>query len=112
MMEDGNFVSKTYIQIIEELINTRLPELEKFAKKFKDQKKISQREYDNISKSLDFLKNSYIETEDVDGNKIKAEKDVIKKLKQYHSEIVNILYDNRNIISENINKCEQKKLIK
>jgi hypothetical protein len=31
MMEEGLFVSKTYIQIIEEIINTRLPELEMFA---------------------------------------------------------------------------------
>ena len=31
MMEEGSFVSKTYIQIIEEIINTRLPELEMFA---------------------------------------------------------------------------------
>jgi hypothetical protein len=106
MMEEGKFVSKTYLQIIEELINTRLPELETFAKKFKNEKKLSQREYDSISKTLEFLKNSYLETEDVDGNKVKGEKDVVKKLKQYYNDIINTLYDNRNTIIDNINICE------
>jgi hypothetical protein len=110
-MENGKFVSKTYIQIIEELINTRLPELELFAEKFKTEKKLSQKEYDIIYKTLDFLKNSYIETEDIDGNKVKGDKDVVKKLKQYHSDIINILYDNRDTILENINTYEQTNLL-
>jgi len=109
MMEDGLFVSKTYIQIIEELINTRLPELETFAEKFKNEKKLSQREYNSISTTLEFLKNSYIETEDVDGKLIKGDKDVVKKLKQHHNDIINTLYDNRETINNNINICKENK---
>jgi DNA-directed RNA polymerase subunit RPC12/RpoP len=107
MMEDGKFVSKSYIQIIEEVINTRLPDIEYFAKKFKNQKKLSQKEYDSISKTLDFIKTSYIETEDVYGNKVKGDKDIVKKLKQHHNDIINTLYDNRSIIATNINNCEK-----
>ena len=114
MMEEGKFVSKTYLQIIEELINTRLPELEIFAEKFKDQKKLTEREYDSILKTLDFLKKSYIETEDIDGNKVKGDKDIVKKLKQHHNDIITTLYDNRNTITESINSCKETeyKLIK
>jgi hypothetical protein len=111
MMEDGIFVSKTYLQIIEELIITRLPDLEYFANKFKDNKKLTQREYNSITRSLEFLKNSYIETEDVDGNKVKGNKDVVKKLKQHHNDIITTLYDNREIINNNINSCKENKCV-
>ena len=66
MMEEGIFVSKTFPQIIEELKNTRLPDIEYFAKKFKDNKKLTMREYNSINTSVEFLKNYYIETEDVE----------------------------------------------
>ena len=109
MLEDGKFVTKTFNEITEELINTHVPELQQYAKDFRDQKKITAREYDIIIKTLNFLKNTYVETEDVEGNIVKGDKNDVKKLKQQHGQIINVIYDNRNIITKNIDLCENNK---
>jgi hypothetical protein len=105
MMEEGKFVTKTFAQITDELINTRLPELEQYARDYRDQKKINLREYNTIKKTLDFLKNTYIETEDVDGNIIKGDKNDVKKLKNELGNVINAMYDNKKTILSNIDKC-------
>ena len=105
MMEEGKFVTKTFAQITDELINTRLPELEQYARDYRDQKKINLREYNVIKKTLDFLKNTYIETEDIDGNIVKGDKNDVKKLKNELGNVINAMYDNRETILSNIDKC-------
>ena len=105
MMEEGKFVTKTLTQITDELISTRIPELEEYALYFKNRKKLDTRQYNIIKKTLDFLKNTYIETEDVDGNIIKGDKNDVKKLRNELGKVLNAIYDNREKIMSNINKC-------
>ena len=108
IVENGKFVSKKINKIVDDVIDVRVPELKNHAKNFKNKQKITDREYNNINKKLDFVKNTYIETEDIDGNIVKGDKNDVKKLKDERSDIVNAIYDNKKVIMENIKKCKQK----
>ena len=107
IIENGQFVSKKIDTIVDDVIDVRIPELKNHAKDFKEKKKITDREYNNINKKLDFVKNTFIETEDVDGNIVKGDKNDVKKLKDDRSNIVNAIYDNREVINANIKHCKK-----
>ena len=81
----------------------RLREL--LSKNFYEKKLISPKEYNIIKDTLTFLKTNFIEAEDVDGNIVKSDKQTVKKLKEQHNGITNMLYDNRTQISNNIKTC-------
>jgi hypothetical protein len=108
MIEEGKFVTKTLTDILDELKNNRLPELINYVKMFHANGKLSKQRYNTIMKKLEFIQNTYIETEDVDGNIIKCDKTDLKKLKEYNFEIVKSVYDNTETINSNINQCKPK----
>jgi hypothetical protein len=85
-----------------DLINYRAADLKELLDENFQNKKITKRDFNLISEITEFLKNSYFETEDVDGNIIKADTNTIKNLKKYYEDIVLLFYNNRDIISKNI----------
>lgn len=78
------------------------------SKKFYNNKAISQKEYNIISETITFLKSNYIETKDVGGNIVKADKQTAKKLKDHYTDLTNSIYDNRKQITNNIKFCNKK----
>lgn len=65
---------------------------------------LTKKEYTAIKELITFLKNAYIETEDVDGNIVKGDKIMVKKLKSLHKKIIHMFYDNRSMVSKNIKR--------
>ena len=104
VVEDNKLILKDKNKIIEELIQNRLPEIKKFAEDYLAERKISRKEYDFVMTSINFLETSFFETEDVDGNIIKADKDTVKKLKEIYKELLYQFYDYRKMVSDNIKK--------
>jgi hypothetical protein len=102
IVEDNKLVMKNKNKIIEELIQNRLPEIKNFAQNYLANRKISRKEYDFVISSINFLETSFFETEDVDGNIIKGDKDTVKKLKEIYKELLYQFYDYRKMVSENI----------
>jgi hypothetical protein len=102
VIEDNKIIQKSQIAIIDDVINTRLPEIEALANKYKTEKKLSKKEYDFLEEIIDFLRNSFIETEDVDGNMIKGDKDMIKKLKGIQKDLIYLFYNNRTMVRQNM----------
>jgi len=102
VIEDNKIIQKAQIAIIDDVINTRLPEIEALANKYKLEKKLSKKEYDFLEEIIDFLRNSFIETEDVDGNMIKGDKDMVKKLKRIQKDLIYLFYNNRTMVRQNM----------
>jgi hypothetical protein len=104
IIENNKPVIKTKMEIVEEIINTRLPDLEDIAEKYYEEKLLTKKEYTAIKELISFLKNAYIETEDVDGNIVKGDKTMVKKLKALHKKIIHMFYDERVMVSKNIKR--------
>ena len=104
MIEDNKPVIKTKQEIIENIFNTRLPEMEELVEQYNDEDKLTKREYKILKELIKFLKTAYIETEDVEGNIVKADKDTIKKLKTIHKNIIHMFYNNRSMVGKNMKK--------
>jgi hypothetical protein len=102
IIEDGILVTKNKNKIITDLISMRLEDIEEVSNDY--QNKLSKREFSYIVDMIDFLKNNYIETEDVDGNIVKGEKTKVKKLKDIHKQLQYLFYDNRSIVLNNMKK--------
>ena len=102
IIEDGTLVTKNKNKIITDLITLRLEDIEEISNDY--QNRLSKREFSYIVDMIDFLKNSYIETEDVDGNIVKGEKTKVKKLKDIHKQLQYLFYDNRSIVQNNMKK--------
>jgi hypothetical protein len=107
IVEDGKFVTKTFPEILDELKDNRLSELINYVKMFHTKGKISKQRKDVIMKKLEFIQNTCIETEDVDGNIVRCNKDDLKKIKEYNSEVVRSIYDNKETINSNVNYCNK-----
>jgi hypothetical protein len=65
IVEDGHFVSKNKYKIIENLISMRVEDIESLIIDYRH--KLTSKELSFIKNIVEFLKNAYIETEDVDG---------------------------------------------
>ena len=104
MVEDNKLVVKSKQEIIDNIISTRLPELEELVDEYKNENKLTKRECNILNDLIKFLKTAYIETEDVDGNIVKGDKETIKKLKNFHKEILRMFYNNRTMVGKNIKK--------
>jgi hypothetical protein len=105
IIEDGILVTKNKNKIITDLITLRLEDIEEISNDY--QNRLSKREFSYIVDMIDFLKNSYIETEDVDGNIVKGEKTKVKKLKDIHKQLQYLFYDNRSIVQNNMKKIDK-----
>ena len=102
IVEDNKLVVKTKNKIIEELIQNRLPEIKKFAQDYREENKITKKEYEFVMSSIKFLETSFFETEDIDGNVVKGDKETVKKLKEIYKELLYQFYDYRKMVSDNI----------
>ena len=102
IMEDGRLVSKNKYQIIADLISMRVEDIETLIIDYKN--KLTSRELSFIKEIIEFLKNTYIETEDIDGNIVKGEKTSARKLTNIYKQLLYLLYDNRSIVLKNTNK--------
>ena len=120
IIEDNKLVVKTKTEIISEVISTRLPNLpgfkeaqsslrlrESVAEKCYEEKLLTKREYTTIKEVITFLKTAYIETEDMDGNIVKGDKQMVKKLKTLYKKLTHMFYDNREMVNKNM---KQKRL--
>ena len=101
--EDDKLMIKNRKEVISELISMRTSDLEELLNENYQNKKITKKDFEIITNIIDFLKYSYFETEDVDGNIIKADSDMIKSLRKHYEDIILLFYNSREIISKNIN---------
>jgi hypothetical protein len=104
--DDGKFISKNKYQIITDLITTRVSDIEMYANKYRTLKKISNKEYGFLIDKIDFLKTN-IDNEDVDGNIIKGDKLTERKLKELYKDLQFLFYDNRLLITKNIDNSKE-----
>jgi hypothetical protein len=104
IIENVVLVSKNKNKIITDLITMRIDDIESLSNDYHD--RLSSREYSHIVDIIDFLKNAYIETEDVEGNIVRGEKTKVKKLKDIYKQLLYLLYDNRSIVLKNTNRTE------
>lgn len=103
VFEDDKILTKNRKEVISELISMRTSDLEDLLNDNYQNKKITKRDFEIITNILDFLKYSYFETEDVDGNTIRADSDMIKCLRKHYEDIILLFYNSRELISKNIN---------
>jgi hypothetical protein len=104
IIQNKQLIAKNQNAIIEDLINFRVEEMEELANIYKEENKLTKTEYNDLKELITFLQTSYLETEDVDGNVIKGDKDTTKKLKKIHKTIKELLYNNRLMVGQNIKK--------
>jgi hypothetical protein len=104
IVKNKQLIAKNQNAIIEDLINFRVEEMEELADIYKEENKLTKTEYNDLKELITFLQTSYLETEDVDGNVIKGDKDTTKKLKKIHKTIKELLYNNRLMVGQNIKK--------
>ena len=71
------------------------------ADKYFNEDRITKKVYDAVIKSVKFLRNSYFQTEDVDGNIVKGDKDMTKELREKYEELICMFYNNRQLIDDN-----------
>ena len=95
VIEDNKFITKDKNQIIAELITLRVDDLESLSIDYRN--KLCSRELSFIKDIIEFLRTAYIETEDVDGNIVKGEKNSARKLKEIYKQLLFMLYDNKDI---------------
>ena len=65
--------------------------------------KLCSRELSFIKDIIEFLRTAYIETEDIDGNIVKGEKNSARKLKDIYKQLLFMFYDNKYIIKNKLN---------
>jgi hypothetical protein len=102
MSDDNKLTIKNKNQMIADLIAFRTSDLKKLINQYKDKRKISNKDLNILTNVLDFLKNCYLEDEDVDGNIIKPEKNTLKKIKDLYKELIYMFYDNREMVQKSI----------
>ncbi len=95
VIEDNKFITKDKNQIIADLISMRVDDLESLSIDYRN--KLCSRELSFIKDIIEFLRTAYIETEDVDGNIVKGEKNSARKLKDIYKQLLFMLYDNKDI---------------
>jgi len=104
IVENNSLVVKPIREILESIVNTRLPEIEDLMDKFKIQNLLSQLEVHTLKETINFLKNAYLETEDVDGNLVKANREMARKLKDFYEKLKLMIYNNNEMVNKNITK--------
>jgi hypothetical protein len=107
--EDDKILTKNRREIISELISMRTSDLEDLLNYNYQNKKITKKDFEIITNIIEFLKYSYFETEDIEGNVIKADSDMIKSLRKHYEDIILLFYNSRETISKNININPNKK---
>jgi hypothetical protein len=88
LSDDNKLTIKNKNQMIADLIAFRTSDLKKLINQYKDKRKISNKDLNILTNVLDFLKNCYLEDEDVDGNIIKPEKNTLKKIKDLYKSLL------------------------
>ena len=104
VLKNKQLIAKNQNAIIEDLINFRTEEMQQLAEQFYDENKLTKTEYNDVKELINFLQTAYIETEDVDGNIVKGDKETVKKLKKVYKTIKELLYNGRLIVGPNIKK--------
>ena len=104
ILKNKQLISKNQNAIISDLINFRTEEMELLADQFREENKLTKTEYNDVKELINFLQTAYIETEDVDGNIVKGNKEDVKKLKKVYKTIKELLYNNRLMVGLNIKK--------
>ncbi len=104
VVENNVLVAKSIREILEQIINVRLPEIEELMEKFSEKNLLTPIEIHTLKETINFLKNAYLETEDVDGNIVKADKDMARKLKDFYEKLKLMIYNNNEMVNKNITK--------
>jgi hypothetical protein len=104
LVENNVLVAKPIRQILELIINTRLPEMEDLMEQFTEKKILHQHEISAIKEIINFLKNAYLETEDVDGNVVKADKEMARILRDIYEKLKLMIYNNNDMVNKNLAK--------
>jgi hypothetical protein len=118
IVENNVLVAKSVREILELVVNTRLPEIEELMDKFSEKNLLTPIEIHTLKETINFLKNAYLvgafgstlksfafrETEDVDGNIVKANKDMARKLKDFYEKLKLMIYNNNEMVNKNITK--------
>ena len=89
---------------MEEVIDCRISELEVLVDKLKENRKIGSNEYKMLTENIKFIKDNYMENEDIDGNIIKLDKETEKKIRSVYKDLIYLFYDNREMVSANMKK--------
>ena len=63
-------------------------------RKFSEKNLLTPIEIHTLKETINFLRNAYLETEDVDGNIVKADKDMARKLKDFYDKLKLMIYNN------------------
>ena len=100
VIEDNKFILKDKNQIIADLISIRIDDLESFSIDYRN--KLCSRELSLIKDNIEFLRTAYIETEDMEGNIVKGEKNSVRKLKDIYKQLLFMFYDNKNMIQHKL----------
>ena len=104
IVENNILVAKSIREILKLIINTRLPEIEDLMEQFAEKKLLSQIEIHTLKEIINFLKDAYLETEDVDGNIVKADKEMACKLRDFYDKLKLMIYNNNEMVNKNITK--------
>jgi hypothetical protein len=97
--------------MLTELIEMRLSDLKDLVNQYKTNKKLPKKNLDFLASVLEFLKTINLEDEDIDGNIIRPERNVLKNIKELYKELTYIFYDNRELVNKNINKISEEEMI-
>ena len=104
--DEGKFISKSKNKIIADLISTRVSDIEVLGNRYRNQRKISNKEHEFVSDIVKFIKTNQ-EDENIDGTIIKCDKSNARRMKEIHKELLYLFYDNKNIVIKNIDKIKE-----
>jgi len=83
IVDDNKLIIAKKDKIIANVISCRLSDLKDLVIEYKETKHLSRREKNILDEMISFFEKYYLEDEDIDGNAIKQDKEVLKKIKIY-----------------------------
>jgi len=110
-VDDNKLISCNKIQLMLQLISSRLFDFKDLVTKYKQTKHLSHKEIEILETIIKFSEKCNLDDEDIDGNPIKIDKNILKKNKDFIDELICTFYNNRDLVEQTLKKLTDTKNI-
>ena len=109
-VDDNKLISCNKINLMLQIISSRLFDLKDLVTKYKQTKYLTNREIEVLETIIKFSEKFNLEDEDIDGNPIKIDKNTLKKNKDFIDELICTFYNNRELVEQTLDTLTDKSI--